>query len=1114
MKMPATLVFAALLVLAASGPTKAGEPGGFFHALAAPVRALHREKPRTCQDELLEQLVREVDWLDNQLRAYGSIVAKHPDVWGQNRLARHRAEYEAQLQAQLGGFQELSHASLRRSDQSFLGLAMALGQTPAPVGRAAVARPIDVTTNVTNLISDPVGGGPAGQAVIARSPPFAATAQPFATFGLDNSSAVGLEPTIHLDHVSQYVNHLQQLRRINEGDDIADSPGYSLNLVRIPVSLNPGHRTQAGHGAEITLIADPQLGPDLLPTTFQSLVLNDVIDILAPGLTFAVNIPAVRDSLALPTPAAATTAAVRGMRSRTVSVPTAKMRRARMPLPPEQVVDVIGERQIVVLLENAIEALAADPANSPCIRYADVRSFLAEELKAAWAFLAQPRQRQAWDELSSWNLAELIRSHRLNELELRRRVFFDSLGIDDALPVEITGPTDRSESTDLADSADSASGACMGPCSNNRSTCRICQTTTAVLAWAILVESALLNERLAEDMRESGSAQGISTISSGMTSGMTGPCAGPFYGPDPSPEARTAFNDYVRRRWPIRVFAVDPVNEEQNVADQYAERREMQVAMALAVASGRSSGQALARYARRLETDLATIALNKTAVGFTHGADTFGWRFYPRIQSPPTRSGLGAFTDTICGTPAGRDLATRRIEPGIRECTALVVMPSFVPYVTFDVSTCWFSLTHPKATDQSMRQTLLLSRSIKSMQHLSAEYFRCATCYRDGDPASVQRKIATLDRQLPLQTMQASIPYENTAGGFELFNTGVTDLAPELVGWYGAQGVDPAGPTTLFLIGKGFSVHDTNVIAGGRPVKTHLISRQLLQVEIPPGVQTILPAQGGGCGADNRAAASRRHGSGIRLASNSEPLPAPLGQSTEPPAKQSLRLTLPGSGLETSSAASQRTGDCGCGTACHAREVVDLYLATPYGVSGHLLIPITGAARDFSDGGSGFCNLVFSAGNLLRLTATPTKAGTWRVNEFFASAQDAIRISVPSVFAAPPKAVMNFTLRDSASGVTAGTFSIPAAPFDARAQEYVLAGADLRNFIGDTSRPATDKTLRGAIKPYLDSLGSGNCDLTLKADLVTDQKTIPIDGTIAIEVRQNDQPSDPIDSAP
>jgi len=1148
---------AGLLTTAAT----AGDFSAILHGLTAPVRALHREKPASCPDDRVERLAAEIDWLEHHIDAYGSIVAKHPDVWGQSRLTRHRAEYEEQLRAQLGGFQEINNASLRRSDQAFLGLALALGESTAS---GSSTKPAQASASVTTMISNPASDT---SGVIARTPPFAATEKPFATFGLDNANAIGLEPTIHLDHLSRYLHHLQELRRINEGDDIADSPGYALNLVRIPVSILPGKNTAAGHGAEITIIADMQLGEDLLPTTFRNLVVNDLVDLLAPPLTYAANIPAVRDecvpsagplpgcfdgcppevspdrvadgSPGVHGPAAggAAMAAVRTMRARTVSVPSPKLRRARMPLPPEQLVDAIGEKQLALLIRATIEALGTHPASSPCIDYADVRGFLAEELQAACDFLAQDRQRHAWAELAGWNstgcnLAELVRSRRANEIELRRRSFFASLGIDE--PIPRAGLFDDAIPADIGSAALALpDGVVENPCGNDRSARRLCTTATAVLAWAILVESALLDERLADDMRESGTARGVAAGYSpagpggGSMAGGMAACGRPFFGPDPSPEARAAFNDYVRRRWPIRVFALDPVAQEQNVEEQYAQRREIQVAMAMAVASGRASSQALARYARRLETDLATVSLNKTAVGFTHGPDTFGWRFYPRIQPAATRGNLVALADALCGQPAHRDLADRRIEPGSRECAAIIVMPSFVPFITLDVRTNWFCLAHPKSTDQSMRQAMLLSRSVKAMQESAALCGQCAHAYRGGEVARLLRRVDQLDRELPLQTMLAQIPYENTSGGFELFNTGVTDLAPELVGWYGGPGIDPAATTTLFLVGKGFSVHDTSVIAGGRPVKATLISRQVLRAEIPAGVQTIRPALAAArIPGSPPTAAAVRHPRGIVLAAGTEPLPAPTAPSSPPaapvsppaalvspqaagagPARESLRLSLPAAGAAVSAGT-----PCDCRLDCNAREVVDIHVATPYGVSGHLLVPVATPAGDL-----GPCDLAFAAGNSIRLTTSPTKAGTWRVNEFFESAADEIVIRVPASFAPPARAAVTCLLRDDANAATAGQFSIPAPTFDARRNAYVLAGAELRNFIGDTSRPATDKTLRGAVKPYIDAVAAAtppggtppvDRDLTLTAQLVTEQKTIPIDGAIAVQVRRSDLPAD------
>jgi|GEM_PF-575196 len=1149
----------------------AGESGGIWHAVTAPARAWHRDRPPACKDDRVEQLADEIDWLEHHIDAFGSIVAKQPDVWGQSRLTRHRYEYEAEMKAQLGNFQDLNNASISRSDQSFAGLAMAMGRGDSG------STPPSFTT-VQNLISNPADPN---SGVIDRTAPFTTTSTPFATFGMGNNNAVSLEPNIHLDHLSDYIGHLDQLRRINEGDDTADSPGYALNLVRIPISILPGKNTQRGHGAEVTVIGEAQLGDELLPTTFRNLVVNDLVDLIAPGLTFAVNNGEVRTAIcatsigdgpdtidalmesggeAIPDPDRVarsrklTNHIRKVMRSHTisVSVPTAKMRRARMPFPPEELVDVVGETQVTLMLRATFEALGGHPADSPCINYNDVRGFLGEELQAAYDFLCQPRQSQVWDELASWNLAELIRSRRMGELELRRRNFFQTLGFDEAPAVEgrLVEP--------------SLGCLCKGPCENDVGTCHICRTSTAVLAWAILVESALLNDRLIEDMR---------TISA--SKGYAAGCIwhGPYYGPNPSAEARASFNEYVRRRWPIRIFALDPVSDEQNVEEMFSQRREMQLALAMSVAHGRSNRQTLARYDRMLQTNMATIGLNQTAVGFTHGNDTFGWRFYPRVQAPPTQNNFAAFASTVIGSNSQtRDLSTRHLEPGMRECTAIIVMPSFVPYVTFDVRSNWFSLTNPKSTDQSMRQAMKLSRSVKSMQQSAGMCAQNAGAYRDGEVARLMRRVDQLDRELPLQTMTAQIPYENTSGGFELFNTGVTDLAPELIGYYGAEGVDTSGTTVVFLVGKGFNLHDTSVIAGGKQVPVTLISRQVLRAEIPPGVQVIRRntstaptlATARMRSIARPLAAGRRRNSHVVLASGTEQISTPTGEPHNPiragttapssssssgddqhsqqsqhdqqsqhtgpsssPADSGLmRSVLPRAQLQfplpapTTPAAPTAVATCPsdepCSDCCDIAEFVDVHLATPYGVSDHLLIPVY-QQTSATTSATAACELSFAPDAAVSLTTTKTKTGGWRMNEFFQTNADRIRIQAPSSFVPPQNAQLQCTLRDNTTGATVATFSVPAPTFHAVEREYLLSGADLRNFVGDTSRPATDKTLRGAIKPYIDHLGSQrtgsgqpevNCNLTLTAQLVTASQVIPIKGFLAVSVKALDPSGD------
>src|SRR5204863_221574 len=172
------------------------------------------------------------------------------------------------------------------------------------------------------------------------------------------------------------------------------------------------------------------------------------------------------------------------------------------------------------------------------------------------------------------------------------------------------------------------------------------------------------------------------------------------------------------------------------------------------------------------------------------------------------------FRDLLIGGPSrDHDLRRAELEPGQRECIALVIMPAFVPYITLDTRSNWFSLTNPKHTMLSMHDTLRVSRSIKAMQD-SAAGLGDACKYRDGESGRLLRRVEQLSASLPLQTMMAQVPIESTLGGFAMFSSGVTDLSPQLTGYYGEPGVKPDEETDLFLIGDHFSVHQTRVVAG------------------------------------------------------------------------------------------------------------------------------------------------------------------------------------------------------------------------------------------------------------------------------------------------------------
>ncbi len=329
---------------------------------------------------------------------------------------------------------------------------------------------------------------------------------------------------------------------------------------------------------------------------------------------------------------------------------------------------------------------------------------------------------------------------------------------------------------------------------------------------------------------------------------------------DPDPATVQMFNDYVRCRWPIQVFALDPVTQDQNIADIFSRRRELQLALAVGVARGTVRANAAANFARRLETDIETIQLNRTSIAFAHGSDTFGWRFYPRFQSPPTPGSIGAFVETLTGGPRRNNtIRSRKIEPGQRDCVAVVLMPSFVPYVTVSSRANWFGLANPKFKEFTLHQTMKLSSAYAAIEKSAQEVCDCGA-YRDRDAHQLLNVVQSIGERLPLQTSQVQVPFENTMGGFEMFSNGVTDLAPELHGFYGGSGVivnaatsctsEEAAPnkiggncegtcngTTLFLVGDGFSVHDTKVVAGGKCVPFILMSRQIMRVTIPENVK-------------------------------------------------------------------------------------------------------------------------------------------------------------------------------------------------------------------------------------------------------------------------------------
>ena len=104
-----------------------------------------RLRPRTS----VEKLAHKIDELQEDIDQLGTVVVKQPDVWGEARLTRHRAQYEKLLDAEAGNFKETIQANLRRSDQAFLLQTLAL--QAALSGQQAAVTALDGTRSAQRI---------------------------------------------------------------------------------------------------------------------------------------------------------------------------------------------------------------------------------------------------------------------------------------------------------------------------------------------------------------------------------------------------------------------------------------------------------------------------------------------------------------------------------------------------------------------------------------------------------------------------------------------------------------------------------------------------------------------------------------------------------------------------------------------------------------------------------------------------------------------------------------------------------------------------------------------------------------------------------------------------
>ena len=513
----------------------------------------------------------------------------------------------------------------------------------------------------------------------------------------------------------------------------------------------------------------------------------------------------------------------------------------------------------------------------------EARGFIREELKGAYDFLVESGKQNP----EIWHLAddlyEIIREGRDEQLLEKQKAFARLIG---------SGGLGRSIRTQPYE-----------------------YQVTEDLAWCILVESALLNRAIVDDIKRTAEEKNAPCL--------IAPDCDQFYLPiDMLPEETThAFNEYVKCRWPIKAFALDPVVQEQNVADVFSLRRELQLAASVALASGEMSLGNFSQFARRIELDTETVALNRTVIGFAHGDDTFGWRYQPRVQTGEIDGTFKSFAQTLLGGPRrDRLIRDHRLEPGMRECTAILVTPSFVPYVTFDTRTNWYRLTRPSRKEFDLLEGTRWGREVTELRRLKNACMADQNLHRDGQVYRLMRAVDQLEERLPLQTMFVQMPVEDSKGGFQTIAVGTQNLGPELVGFYGQPGYDTTKESSFYLVGDNFSIHDTRVIAGGVALRTYDETASAATPAAPATPAAATPAASAGTSTPSMTAAT--------------PAVSTTAASTTKQvrmlSRQILEVRLP-AGLKPYTRKFDGTNDT---------QVIAVQVGTPYGVSGVLEIPV------------------------------------------------------------------------------------------------------------------------------------------------------------------------------
>ena len=854
------------------------EPDGKHRSniIDATFKRRHYDAASDAAHDPLMRLARELTEVEDDLRRDGTITVKTPDVWGDGNMVYFMQEYDSELEKRTKTFSETLQAYITRSDnaefQSTTGLSESLkgpssGGPPATSGGAAAASSSAPPTTITNTNantntlssggSSSGGGGGGGSSGATPSPIDIDDITPFDLIKKARDAApasvekIGVEPTELARQHSTFIDVCQALRRRHMGDDNSRAAGYGLYKFRIPVSILPGRETSRGHSAVVTVRAQLIVDEAQFRNTFPKLVVADVVDNVAQTVLdeWGKELPKElleeakkkAESIRRELSGLSYGGSIRGF--------AAPPRTQLLDIGPEEEQDVLQALEHLDRHARSMIATSegAKPTNGAPDAADEARSNRATELADEITRTRENLRSLRSSEVTPAASVNPGNTYRKPNVDAIRRFSQEHFGKTKPRPLELRAyltslftqvqnvierrraysfiSPDGQNIIAAAGSAFELGRRCdclekewlaQFAIAGSQEEGAICPDDVEKwgdIAWPIAQASGVLDrnlKKIVRDMRREGK------VDRGMEEAAQTVL---FFDPADTARALPVWDRIIHEDFPLNVFTLDPQVEEQNVYDAFSRRREMQLALAYNVARGTFNTAQKIAWSRQLALDEATIGLNRTAVGFSHGDDTFGWYFYPRVQTPPTEStNIGAFARMLWSTgPTEKyDMKNRQLEPGIRECEVLVAMPSFVTKVSFEVTTNWEKLAHPGVTKRSYEEMIAQGGRIQKMK-------TCLTsvdgrgCYRPGDVERLVSRVDQLEEMLGMQTHVVSVPYEYEQSGTDLFNKGDIALRPVISSYYGLELLtgEKTSEVFFFLHGKNFHPTLTHVIVGG-----------------------------------------------------------------------------------------------------------------------------------------------------------------------------------------------------------------------------------------------------------------------------------------------------------